>query len=167
MDSLVGTAQLSGRALIVLSDTYADALHDDLVRLGPAGLDILLVGGSRPVEGLERLAPRLDLRSVLGGSATSLNTRMAMRWLELLEPGEHLASSRARRAFDDWATEVARVERFDRAPMSDDEVRSEIRTLLSGDPSISASRALRRLRDGGRACEQKRFHRLIEQERVS
>lgn len=166
-ESVTGTAASSGRALLVLSDIYADALHDDLVRLGRAGLDVLLVGGSRPVDGLERLAPRLDLRSELGGSATSLNTRMAMRWLELLEPGEPLASSRARRAFDDWASEAAVVERYDRAPMSDDEVRSEVRALLSGDPSISASRALRQLRDGGRACEQRRFHRLFEQERAS
>jgi hypothetical protein len=166
-ESLVGAVESSGGALLVLSDIYADALHDDLVRLGREGLDVLLVGGSRPVDGLERLAPRLDLRSALGGSATSLNTRMAMRWLELLEPGEQIASSRAQRAFDDWASEVAVVERYDRSPMSDDEVRSEVRMLLTVDPSISASRALRQLRDGGRACEQKRFHRLFEQERAS
>jgi hypothetical protein len=166
-EDLVGAVESSGRALLVLSDIYADALHDDLVRLSRVGLDVLLVGGSRPVDGLERLAPRLDLRSALGGSATSLNTRMAMRWLELLEPSEHLSASRAHRAFDDWAREVAVVERYDRAPMSDDEVRSEVRMLLTGDPSISASRALRQLRDSGRACEQKRFHRLFEQERAS
>ena len=54
--------------------------------------------------------------------------------------------------------------RFERTPMTDDEVLQFIARESRGErPSWSA--ALRRLRDSGHACEQQRFRRLFLQSR--
>jgi hypothetical protein len=51
------------------------------------------------------------------------------------------------------------------AAMSDDDVRRFIRERLRAEPDLRHTRMLRDLRDGGRACEQKRFRRLFMQVR--
>lgn len=157
----------SDKVLLVLSELYADALDADLRSLAARGVDALVVGGARDIDGLPRLRPRLELRRALGGTAISLNTRMAARWLELMDPGQPLAAPQTRDSFNDWAGQVAVVEKHERAPLSDDDVRHHVRLLRDRDPSISATRALRDLRGSGRACEQKRFHRLFGQEHAS
>jgi hypothetical protein len=45
--------------------------------------------------------------------------------------------------------------------MTDDEISGLIDQIILDDPTISATRALRRIRDDGVACEQKRFGGLF------
>ena len=50
--------------------------------------------------------------------------------------------------------------KYERKTMSDDEVMEYIAGEISRNPKLKASPLLRKLRDSGRACEQKRFGRL-------
>jgi hypothetical protein len=156
--SLVSDA--NDRVLLVLSETYARTMDDDLVRLANRGGDLLLVGGARDIDGLPRLAADRSLRASLGGTASSLSIRMARRWLQKRAGTELFGSSDAK-AWLRWARAASQVETYDRAPMTDAEITKAIENLLATEPSLSATRALRRVRDAGIACEQKRFGSLF------
>jgi hypothetical protein len=148
------------RVLLVLSESYARSMEEDLVSLANRGGDLLLVGGSRDIDGLPRLAADRSLRSSLGGTASSVSIRMARRWLQR-RSGPELHCANARTAWSRWASSVARVETYDRKPLTDAELAHLIDQLLVDDPKLSASRALRLVRDRGVACEQKRFGGLF------
>lgn len=149
------------RTLLVLSENYARALETDLEALGRRGGDVLLVGGARNIAGVPRLASDRALRAHLGGTASSVSLRMARSWLAMRESKDlHTAGDEER--WRSWANSVRVEERYDRTPARDDEVTDLIEELLTQDPALSATRALRRLRDAGIACEQKRFGRLFK-----
>jgi hypothetical protein len=148
------------RVVLVLSETYARSMDDDLVRLANRGGDLLLVGGARDVDGLPRLPANAALRACLGGTVSSVGLRMARRWMRE-RTGAELHNSSDAEAWSHWASSVAQVERFDRAPMTDRQIADLIDKVLDDDPGLSATRALRLLRDGGVACEQKRFGSLF------
>lgn len=150
----------SCQVLLVLSEPYARAMHDDLEFLAGTAADVLLVGGWKDIEGIQRLPADRDLRSALGGTTGSLLIRMARRWLSGWAGGCLYTESR-QRDWDEWAQEVRRVERFDRKQLSDDEVLEFVSSKKIAIPGISATRALRDLRDAGFACEQGRFGRLF------
>lgn len=151
------------RVLVVLSETYARCMDDDLVCLAQRGGDLLLVGGARSIEGLPRLPSDRSLRANLGGTASSVTIRMARRWLQC-HSGSALHDAKALAKWTTWASSVALVERYDRAPMTDADISALIKRIVVDDPAISASRALRLLRDGGIACEQKRFGDLFRRQ---
>jgi hypothetical protein len=157
-NSLVETTD--DRVLLVLSDSYARAMDDDLTALADRGGDLLLVGGARAVEGMPRLPADASLRRALGGTASSISLRMARRWLAKCSTTELYCPHDAAK-WNRWAQSVSHTENFDRIPASDDEVRRLIRDMKSRDPSLSATRALRVVRDSGTACEQKRFGQLF------
>lgn len=157
-DSLATTAD--DRVLLVLSENYARAMHADLEELAARGGDLLLVGGAKTVEGLPRLPADMGLRRQVGGTASSITLRMARRWLAQRNSSDLYHPEDARR-WSCWAGSVSNLERYDRQPISDAEVRARVVRLKRGDPSISATRALRIIRDAGIACEQKRFGQLF------
>ncbi|MFV1362545.1 hypothetical protein AAHH97_03630 [Mycolicibacterium elephantis] len=148
--------------LLVLSENYARAMDSDLVELASRGGNYLLVGGWRTIEGLPRLPADRDLRHALGGTVSSLGLRMARRWMSR-RTGADLFTEGDQRRWSNWARTVRRSELYERTPMSDAEVATFIRKLLREDPSFSATRALRILRDRGFACEQKRFGALFKE----
>ena len=148
------------RVLLVLSETYARSMDDDLERLARRGGDLLLVGGARHIDGLPRLPADGSLRASLGGTASSVSIRMARRWLQRSN-GSALYDARAASEWTTWARSVAQIESYDRTPMTDDEISALIDQIILDDPTISATRALRRIRDDGVACEQKRFGGLF------
>jgi hypothetical protein len=148
------------RVLLVLSETYARSMDDDLERLARRGGDLLLVGGSRHIDALPRLPADGSLRASLGGTASSVSIRMARRWLQRSN-GSALYDARAASEWTTWARSVAQIESYDRTPMTDDEISGLIDQIILDDPTISATRALRRIRDDGVACEQKRFGGLF------
>jgi hypothetical protein len=156
--SIVGDA--SDRVLLVLSETYARSMDDDLVRLANRGGDLLLVGGARDIDGLPRLPADRSLRASLGGTASSVSIRMARRWLQK-RAGTNLYSSNDAKAWSRWARGASQVEIYDRAPMTDAEITRLIHGLLASERDLSPTRALRRVRDAGIACEQKRFGGLF------
>ena len=146
--------------LLVLSETYARSMEHDLIALAHRGGDLLLVGGARDIDGLARLPANRSLRAELGGTASSVGLRMARRWLRC-RTGTALYSSKDASAWSDWAQSVARSENYHRAPTTDADIIEWINKLLADEPGLSATRALRRVRDAGIACEQKRFGRLF------
>lgn len=160
LESAQSLPNSSDRVLLVLSETYARSVEDDLTALADRGGDLLLVGGARDIEGLPRLPANRSLRAELGGTASSVGLRMARRWL-CRRTGTPLYTAKDASAWSKWAESVARSEIYDRTPMTDVEIVQCIKKLCADEPSLSATRALRRLRDAGIACEQKRFGRIF------
>jgi hypothetical protein len=150
------------RVLLVLSENYARAMDDDLSALAARGGDLLLIGGSRSIAGLPRLAADRSLRRELGGSVSSLTLRMARAWLSRRShPSLHSVEDEA--TWHKWAQSVSRIELYDRSPMTDPQLSDLICKLKAAEPALSATRALRRIRDAGIACEQKRFGQLFRE----
>ncbi|WP_234343513.1 hypothetical protein [Streptomyces sp. NRRL F-5123] len=162
LQQLDGTGDLShiaaaaGRALVVLSETYAQAMQHDLHRLAATGAETVLIGGACAVEGILRVPANAALRRALGGTLTSLNVRTAASWLEHCTPG-HLITPTAQARWTAWAAEAAHRERYARTPVPDETVISFIKEMKRLHPDSSRTRLLRLLRDKGMACEQKRF----------
>lgn len=156
-------ADLAGDAtLVVLSEAYASALDADLIRLATTPGDHLLVGGSRDVAGLTRLRSDIGLRHELGGTASSLNLRMAEEWLKNL-PEPKLTGSQSMNRWVTWADGVRQSERYNRRVLTDALVLRFIHDVRRQYPGTSRTRALRMLRDSGLACEQARFAHLFTQ----
>lgn len=154
-------AGAAGRALVVLSAPYAQAMHHDLLALADTATDVVLIGGATDIEGIRRVPANAGLRHALGGTLTSLNVRMAASWLEHCTPGR-LTDPPARLRWDDWVSRTARPERYDRTPVTDETVIAFIEKAKSTYPGASRTRMLRLFRDEGMACEQKRFAGLYE-----
>ena len=146
--------------LVVLSEAYASALDEDLTQLAATPGDHLLVGGSREVPGLTRLRSDIGLRHKLGGTAMSLNLRMAEAWLKALtEP--KLSDTLTMSRWMTWADGARRTEHYDRQPLSDAQVLEFIHGLRSQQSAVPRTRALQILRESGLACEQTRFANLF------
>lgn len=149
----------TGPTLFVLSESYTRAVAADLADLA-AREDILIFGGAEGLPEHQRVAADGALRKHLGGTLTSLNTRMATAWLERLNSPK-LVDKAARGAWFDWKREVRKVERFDRHPVQDEAILEWIRAARGVEPGLTRTRALRMLRDAGLACEQRRFGHLF------
>ncbi len=146
--------------VIIVSESYGQVISDDIDQWDARCDDLLVIGGSDAMSShVPRLPADRALRRQLGGTASSLTTRMARRWLQLAD-GKRLTADGVRTAWQEWAGASRHVEAYDRVAMSDDEVRTFLGRVMCEEPAISATRALRMLRDSGHACEQKRFHRL-------
>lgn len=160
----VQTASLAESAdhsmLMVLSENYARAMDEELTALATRGGDYLLIGGWRQVNGLHRLAADRDLRESLGGTVSSLCLRMARRWLAT-KTGPKLWNKRDVTKWSDWAAVTRKSENYERRQTSDTEIVEIIQALVEREPNLSATRALRQVRDSGIACEQKRFGSLF------
>ena len=146
--------------LMVLSENYARAMDQDLTDLAARGGDYLLVGGWRHVNGLNRLAADRDLRESLGGTVSSLGLRMARRWLAE-RTGSNLWNQHDAAEWSNWAAIARKSENYQRRQASDSEIVEIIESLVQHEPTLSATRALRQVRDSGIACEQKRFGSLF------
>jgi hypothetical protein len=153
--------ELSGRGptLLVLSEVYGSVLLSELRELGEGGADVLLVGGSEDVAGLQRIPANGSLRKALGGTLTGLNARMAISWFDHCQDGV-LTSPATVKSWMRWAEDSAHRERHDRTPMTDAEIKKFILASTAAQPDISRTRLHRLLRDSGKACEQKRFANL-------
>jgi hypothetical protein len=154
------TRELRGQVLFVLSANYASALDADLVAFAEQGGDCLLVGGARDIAGIPRIASDKRLRSHFGGTTTGLNIRTAIAWMERLD-GPSLHSQPMQDSWHSWASTVLRPERYDRKPMTDEQVLAFVDEARTKDPGISRTRALRILRENNFACEQQRFAQLF------
>lgn len=144
----------------VLSESYALAMRDQLSNLDP--LNALVFGGASDTpEGLRVRSDR-NLRAALGGTVTSLNTRTAIRWLEIAD-GSSPTLAQVRHAWTAWAREAHHPEQYDRRPLPDATIRTLIKEMRVQQPQLSKTVALKNLRDAGIACEQRRFSGLFEE----
>lgn len=152
---------LAGPTLLVLSEVYASALSADLEQLHDRG-DIVIFGGKAGLLEEQRFAANLGLRDVLGGTAVSLNTRMAIAWLQQQE-SVNMRASRHRQEWEAWSSEVESTTTYDRRVIDDAGLQAWIRATSLTRPGLSKTAALRMLRDSGVACEQRRFGTMFAQ----
>lgn len=144
----------------VLSESYAIAMQDQLTSLDPA--NSLVFGGASDTPENLRVRSDRNLRAALGGTVTSLNTRTAIRWLEIAN-GSAPTSADVRRAWVAWTRDARQPETYNRRPLPDATIRTLIQEMRGQQPQLSKTVALRTLRASGIACEQRRFSGLFEE----
>lgn len=153
--------------LVCAGRDYVGAAADDL----RAAQDVLgndrlvIIGSGDSPEGLADVWVQCpgQLRMRFGGSMSSTGVRVARAALEGLRPREFLGAHRAREFIAASLRCTEPLPRFDRTRLSDSDVLAWIHSDAKAHPGASnKTAALRRLRDGGRACEQSRFGRLYD-----
>ena len=149
------------RVLLVLSETYARSMEHDLIALADRGGDLLLVGGARDIDGLARLPADRSLRRRTGRYRLQRWPPHGPTVASLPHRHRPVHARRTRRrgptGRNRWLARRTTTGRRRPMPTS----LSVIDKLLADEPGLSATRALRRVRDAGIACEQKRFGRLF------
>ncbi|WP_209716569.1 hypothetical protein [Marmoricola sp. OAE513] len=150
--------RLDGPMLWVLSKSYADVIARDL--LERTTVAPLVFGGTDEIPTDIRVPSNRALRRTLGGTATSLNVRMAIQWLGLAAKSG-LTSTQTRERWEEWSAGAEQADVYDRVPLSDTAILDFIRALRRADNRLTKTRALRQLRDAGHACEQRRFGALF------
>jgi len=167
--SLKALASSNPEATIVVaaSDTYITAMEEDLLKAQEQLADpqrlLLLTSAPGPHPAtLQNAWIRVEanLSPALGGALGSLHARVARYLIETIPSGE-LTAAKAKEAVATLASEQGYTRTFDRVPLQDSEVISFIKRSLRQDPYATHTRLLRKLRDEGKACEQKRFRRLF------
>jgi hypothetical protein len=153
--------------IVAASAVYIDALGDDLAAAVGQTPTVIYCSGTPRHSAVEAYAPNFDRRLREGNDPfveandQSLNQRVAeaalralgKRACEVEVVQELLAVQRDRRP---------RPIRHDRQASTDEEIARFIAGQLERDPFVSKSSLLRRWRDEGKACEQRRFGRLYE-----
>jgi len=156
----------SSPCLVAVSADYVNAVQDDLV--AAAGvlestemLSVITANGTDLYGGLSAHHIALDarVRHELGGTRHSLSVRLARRILENAKEWS-LSKTQLQHQVKLMVDRQPPLDTYNRDPMSDDEVKSYIRSQLARDPIKKKSPLLRRLRDSGKACEQARFSQL-------
>lgn len=151
-----------GRTVLVMSEAYARVTDSDLTALGGSGAPATIFGGWREIPGINRVASDASLRGALGGTRSSLNQRMAVKWLEMASTAASLGDPGHWRRWHKWAAESSQLEVYDRTVLTDHQLETWVRHARRRDPGLSATRALRQLRLEGFACEQRRFTNLFK-----
>lgn len=152
--------------LVALSASYTRALQEDLLAAARSLVrpdHLLLISAGDATKELEHIRIPADarLQADLGGTLLSLNARIA-RLLVTEADEHHWNADRVRRRLTERLDRLPPLAPFGRSPMTDEQVRDFVRQALLASPS-SRSTLLRKLRDAGRACEQKRFSRLYQE----
>jgi hypothetical protein len=152
--------------VVVGSPSYIEAMETDLAQaLGALRTPKqLLIVTSRapgtPDLQANTVPSTAALQPSVSGAMVSLHARVACKMLE--EAAEYpLSAPDIRARYLRIARRHAPVRIPSRDRLTDPQVISAIRHLRQNVPHLSASNALRRLRDRGLACEQKRFGRLF------
>lgn len=157
------------RIIVVAGGHYLDAISQDLLEArpilrNPDFLAVISAGASeRAAHSLgESLLP-VDARfeHVVSGARTALNARVA-HWLlgEVVNPSI-VGASYFRRKLESKSLELPPVRKFNRTPLSDEQVAQWILRHADREEASSATSMLRLLRTSELACEQKRFGKLF------
>ncbi len=148
--------------LVVASPDYLHAIEQDLVgAVRSLATSSLLLIASAGIKTFGKLTDHLlpcdaRLQSCLGGTRASLNIRIAKRLLQNMGRGPIILEqqkSQLRRLLDKQPA----IKHYGRRAMTDEQIRDFIRLESKKNRGASRSLLLRKLRDGGRACEQSRF----------
>lgn len=152
--------------------SYVDAMADDLAlaasRLAAPERLIIFGSGECPDGRLRRSWVRVPtrVRLAVGGALNSLYVRVARHTLVGDDPS-HADVRGAQALVDRLAASVERPPEVRRERASDEEIADWIKRELLDEKHISKSAALRKLRTGGRACEQNRFGHLFDEVQAS
>lgn len=153
--------------LVCAGPDYLDAVADDL-RLAHKVLGdrrLVIVASGAPLEGLSEVWVRCPgrLRLRVGGSMASTGVRVARLLFETVQSAGEVNAHVARDFVAGLLDETPPLPRYERARMSDDQVRAWIADDLAANPAVAnKSASIRRLRQQGLACEQGRFGRMYE-----
>lgn len=154
--------------LIAASANYLHAVQDDLRNtrdlMNDTSLLAIMSAGTEALGDLtEHLIPSdARLQPLVGGVLRSLNVRLLRYALESARrnpPTLPLISRRFQKLLDDAPDRP----KYDRTPMSDDDVRRFVKKAIRKNGSATQSGLLRELRDSGKACEQGRFRTLFKE----
>lgn len=151
--------------LVVASPSYLKAMSSDLMTAAEVLSEKLLISSAGAMQA-GRLAKHLlsgasRLQSKVGGSKVSLNARVAA--LALTKANGSFDISTVENKISRIAKKLPDPEVFNRKKLTDAQVSRWIRAQLRRDGDLSASRALRLLREQGKACEQARFGVLFDE----
>ncbi|WP_233165925.1 hypothetical protein [Archangium sp. Cb G35] len=103
------------------------------------------------------------LQPLLGGPLQSLHARVARDLLERTrDAGAEVDATHARDYYESLIRRSAPPVRYERTPMTDDEVRRFIERTPRTEKYLWSA-TLKQLRDSGLACELKRFKRLFHE----
>lgn len=156
--------------LVIASENYLLAIIDDLQtalsQLNNSDLLSIFSAGCKSLNGLaDHLVPYdARMQHAVGGALRSLNVRVAQ--MALADCRRSLPTiSALRQKYSRLSRQQPELQKFDRQPMTDTEVRSYIARELKRNPDVSHTPLLRKLRDGGQACEQKRFGKMFREVR--
>jgi hypothetical protein len=153
--------------IVAVSSTYLSVIKDDLVsaRVALASPDSLLVisaGTSRsPALGASLLPIDARFENFVGGARATLNARMLRHIVEKYK-SRRISAPQVSEYLSIVATNLVQPRSFERLSLNDKQIAAFIRKQSKLIPRSSASAFLRILRDGGSACEQKRFHRIYK-----
>jgi hypothetical protein len=163
----LASAEPHAHVMVVASPRYVQAMADDLrSTAGILGSRLIVItsyefGGGDPLS-RNVIASEERLLAEVRGARPALHARVARHILANAQT--HGLDAEALRARYHDLAELADFRRTpERQPMTDHEVKRFIKRELHTAPGISYTRALRELRDGGRACEQKRFKNLFRE----
>jgi hypothetical protein len=149
------------------SEAYLRALESDFADAGTVlGERLLLISAGAPaLPRLEKYQLPCDARfqAELGGARQSINVRILEDLLKKVSP-EGLRIQSAMEVIDEMSENLEPLEKFDREPMTDAQVRDFIRKEIALNPKARHSPLLRKLRDSGFRCEQSRFKQLFLEE---
>ena len=153
--------------LFALSASYLDALGEEL--LGAIENDdsrdriAVVSSGIRSSHPLRSHILHTDARwqKLVGGALPSLNPRIAS-WLVAESNTDRVSSRTLGTLVSQTNATLDPTEKWDRKPLTDEEVKAFIRSELEANPKAKRSPLLRKLRDSNKACEQSRFKTLFE-----
>lgn len=154
--------------LVVASTTYLNAVRDDLEaaseKLDDLQLLSIISSGTRSLGALtDNLVPcDARLQHFVQGVRRSLNVRLA-RWALRETRRSRPTFPVLRRVFQRKLDEAPALKKYDRRPLSDEDVLRFIQRAIKEDPGVRHTPLLRQLRSDGHACEQSRFRQLFQQ----
>lgn len=153
--------------LISLSEYYLIATTGDILEASQLSERVAVLATSTQPE-LKHCTIEVDSRfqQLLGGSKVSFGARLARKAVSYLSEAPFFSFKFLENAFAYDLSKCTAVKPPNRAPMSDEAVKKFVEKqfrLSEGEAPPSKTRLLRRLRELGKACEQKRFGRLYSQ----
>ncbi|MDN3652334.1 hypothetical protein QWY77_06110 [Thalassotalea ponticola] len=157
--------------VFALSPSYLKVVEPELVALRKENIatpdNTLIISSDAKIDdSLEKMFYRNseDFCTELGGSRVSLNIRLAKFFIERLNNNSAF-STQAASIYKEIQKRAKPATKFNRKKLTDEDVilfiRDEIK--VAGKAKFSASTLLKKLRDKGLACEQKRFGSLYKQ----
>lgn len=153
--------------IVAVSSTYLSVIKDDLVSArealtSPDNL-LLISSGTRQIPALGSSLLPIDARfeNLVGGARATLNARMLRHIVEKYN-SQRISASQVSEYLSSLTPYLAQARLFKRQSLTDEQIITFIRNQSVLRQRSSASALLRILRDGGSACEQKRFHRIYK-----
>ncbi|MBN8460106.1 MAG: hypothetical protein J0M04_19940 [Verrucomicrobia bacterium] len=153
--------------IVAVGSTYLSVIKNDLVSArealtSPDNL-LLISSGTRQMPALGSSLLPIDARfeNLVGGARATLNARMLRHIVEKYK-SQRISAPQVSKYLSNLTLSLAQPRSFKRQPLTDEQIITFIRNQSVLLQRSSASGLLRVLRDGGSACEQKRFHRIYK-----